>query len=149
MGNLPMIHDELIGAHLATQNDFAEALAVGQISPGPNGLWVVSLGYFVGGWQDGLLAGIAIAIPPVLVLLISRLYQRHRSNAAVQGIVSGIEVGVIAIFLVVMGQFLFESNPGAISAVCFLAGFGLTLRTAIPSYVLLLGAAAAGILLYR
>jgi chromate transporter len=144
-----MIHDELISQHLADQSVFAESLAVGQISPGPNGLWVVCLGYFMGGWKYGLLAGIAIALPPLLVLLVARIYERHRSHPVVQGVVSGIEVGVIAILLVVMGQFLASSSPSVLSAVCFLAAFGLTLQKSVPSYAILLGAAVAGILWVR
>jgi len=144
-GNVPMIHDELISQHLGDQSVFAESLAVGQISPGPNGLWVVCLGYFMGGWNYGLLAGLAIALPPLLVLLIAKIYERHRSHSVVQGIVSGIEVGVIAIFLVVMGQFLASSSPSLLTAVCFLAAFCLTFQRGVPSYAILLGAAVAGV----
>jgi len=47
--NLPSLHQDLIGAKWATDADFGEAIAIGQISPGPNGLWTVSLGYITYG----------------------------------------------------------------------------------------------------
>ena len=48
-GNLPIVHQDLLSRGWATDRQFAESLAIGQISPGPTGLWVISLGYFVGG----------------------------------------------------------------------------------------------------
>jgi len=43
-GNLPSIHADMLARGWATERHFAEALAIGQIRPGPNGLWVVCLG---------------------------------------------------------------------------------------------------------
>ncbi|MEJ7652356.1 MAG: chromate transporter [Chloroflexia bacterium] len=70
MGNLPILHEDLLGRGWATEQNFAEALAVGQISPGPNGLWVISLGYLTAGWLGSALACIAITIPPMLIVFI-------------------------------------------------------------------------------
>src|SRR2546421_289083 len=45
--------------HLGSSPDpeqFAGALVLGQFAPGPNGLWPVVLGYFVGGIAGALLA---------------------------------------------------------------------------------------------
>lgn len=48
-GNLPSLHADLIANHAATNQQFAEALAIGQMSPGPTGLWVIGLGYLTRG----------------------------------------------------------------------------------------------------
>ena len=66
MTNLPGLREELVPRGWATDRDFAEAFAVGGITPGPNGLWVVSLGYLIGGWLG---ARIGKRLPPVAVRL--------------------------------------------------------------------------------
>ncbi|GAA4882051.1 hypothetical protein ACFQ34_11005 [Pseudonocardia benzenivorans] len=42
--------------------------AVGNISPGPNGLYLVAVGYFVGGTAGGLVAAVALAVAAGLLL---------------------------------------------------------------------------------
>ena len=37
------MHDDLIPRGWATERHFAESLAIGQITPGPTGLWVIGL----------------------------------------------------------------------------------------------------------
>src|SRR5574340_61707 len=74
--NLPSLHQDLLASHWATDAEFGQSIAIGQISPGPNGLWVISLGYFTYGYVGALLALIAITIPPLLVLGIAAIYGR-------------------------------------------------------------------------
>lgn len=62
-GNLPSIHADLLLRGWATDRQFAEALAIGQISPGPSGLWVICLGYLTDGLRGALLATLAISLP--------------------------------------------------------------------------------------
>ncbi len=59
-GNIPLVYAEFVGRGWATDNDIAQAFAIGQISPGPNGLWVVSFGYLTDGIRGALLAVVAI-----------------------------------------------------------------------------------------
>jgi hypothetical protein len=58
-GNLPIVHQDLLARRWATDRQFAESLAIGQISPGPTGLWVISLGYLVGGLRGAGLTLVA------------------------------------------------------------------------------------------
>ena len=125
---------------------FAESLAVGQISPGPNGLWVVCLGYFLGGWTSALAALIAIAIPPLLILFVEKLYDRHRQHPAVEGFMAGLEVAVIAVFGIVMVQFLQEAPRLWLTPVAAVVAFGATLTGRVPIVAILGLAAVAGML---
>ena len=48
---LPVLNQEFV--HIrgwVTEADVAKSLAVGRLSPGPTGMFVVSLGYLVAGW---------------------------------------------------------------------------------------------------
>src|SRR5260370_9156395 len=81
-GPLPSLHADLLAPGWATEKQFTEALAVGQLSPGPNGLWVVSLGYLVGGVPAAGLASLALMIPPLFVLLVHPGYARIAMHPA-------------------------------------------------------------------
>ena len=67
LGNAPILHADLVRTGLATQGQFTSSLAVGQLSPGPSGLWVVALGYLLGGMAGGLAALAAVCLPPFAV----------------------------------------------------------------------------------
>jgi chromate transporter len=140
-GNVPILHDELIRAHVVSQNQFAESLAVAQVSPGPNGFWVICLGYFVGGVPDAALALVAITLPPLFILGIRKLYERHRHHWAVEGFMVGLEIAVVAIFLSVMIDFLMGAPKVWLTPVTAVVGFGLTLSNRAPVALIILGSA--------
>ena len=61
-GNLPFLTEDLIPLGWAQPADFLTAIAVGNLSPGPNGLWSVSLGYLTFGWTGAALAFLALIV---------------------------------------------------------------------------------------
>lgn len=99
--NLPSLHQDLLGAHWAQEADFGQSIAIGQISPGPNGLWVVSLGYFTYGVAGAALALIAITLPPLLVLVIAMIYGKIARLAWVAGLMRGVSLTVVGILLTI------------------------------------------------
>ncbi len=148
-GNLPILHQDLLARGWATDRQFAEALAIGQISPGPTGLWVISLGYLIDGPRGALLALIAVVVPPLLVLAIAGFYRRAGDHPAMRGFVRGLSLAVAGIFLVVLYGIMrtagFEPRSFLLAA-CALA-LGATRRVPVIGVVQL--AALAGIVLYR
>src|SRR5512142_3187987 len=76
LGNLPFLHQDLIALGWAQPSDFVTAIAVGNVSPGPTGLWSVSLGYLTYGWTGAILALVALSLPPLSILAIAAFYSR-------------------------------------------------------------------------
>jgi chromate transporter len=109
-GNLPMIHDEFLARGWAGERQFAEALAIGQISPGPTGFWVVSFGYLTYGLPGALLATVAISLPPFAVLAVDALHRRIGDHPAVSGFVRGVGLAVAGSFVLVLAGLLRESG---------------------------------------
>ena len=145
-GNVPSLHNDLLPRGWATERQFGEALAVGQVSPGPSGLWVISLGYLTAGLRGALLAWIAITLPPLLVLAVDRLYRRVQHHPAVEGFVRGLGLAVVGIFVVVLLTLLHGVGVNARSVLIALASLGLTLTRRVPVPAVLALAAVAGIL---
>lgn len=145
-GNLPSLHDDLLPRHWAAETDFAEALVVGQLSPGPNGLWVVSLGYLVNGLPGALISLIAITIPPFLVILVERFYHRTKDHPAMDGFVRGMSLAVVGISIFVLLQILSGIGLNPRTLVITLASFGIALTRRVPVFALLALAAVCGLL---
>lgn len=145
-GNLPALHADLLARHAATEHHFAAALLVGQISPGPNGLWAVSLGYLTRGPAGALLALVAISLPPLLVLAAARLYSRVRSHPAAEGLMHGLASGVAGVSLAVLPQIL--ASAGISMRTLFIsAGAGLlSLDRRIPVAAIIAAGALAGLM---
>lgn len=86
LGNLPILLESLGRQHgWASDATFAQALAVGRLSPGPNGLYVVALGYLLAGLPGVALTTVAAIIPSLLVLPLSFAYARVAGHPRVAG----------------------------------------------------------------
>ena len=146
-GNIPILYQEMIPRGWATDRQFAEALAIGQISPGPSGLWVISFGYLTDGLRGALLALVAITLPPLLVLALDAVYRRTGRHPAVAGFVRGLGLAVVGIFLVVLGRLLQSTGVGAGTLLIVAASLTLGLVPRIPVLGVLASAALLGILI--
>jgi chromate transporter len=149
LGNLPQLYADMTAGGWADESTFAEALAVGQVSPGPSGLWVISLGYLVDGWRGAGLAALAIAVPPALVLVLERVYQRIGGHPATRGFVRGLSLAVVGVFLVTLGGLLRDTGIEARALLLVAASYALALTRRLPVIAILGLAALAGVLLFR
>lgn len=147
-GNLPSIHADLLARGWASDRHFAEALAIGQISPGPSGLWVISLGYLTDGVRGSLLAALALSLPPLLVLAVDALHRRVGDHPAMQGFVRGLGLAVSGIFFVVVMRLMRDNGIDIGSVSILVVSIGLALTGRLPVPLLLLLAGVAGALIY-
>jgi chromate transporter len=69
LASLPIIRDDLVVEHhVLTDRQLSAAVAAGRLGPGPIGLYVVSVGYFVAG-TPGAIAGWAAMITPAFIII--------------------------------------------------------------------------------
>lgn len=148
LGNLPQLYSDLATGGWADERVFAEALAVGQVTPGPSGLWVISLGYLLDGSRGAVLAALAIAIPPIAVLLIERGYQRIAHHPAARGFVRGLSLAVVGVFLVTLAELMQDTGVEARALLIAAASYAMILTHRIPVILILGLAAVAGIILF-
>ena len=144
-GNLPSLHADLLARHLAADPQFAESLTIGQLSPGPNGLWVISLGYLTGGLPGSLLALLAILLPPLLILVVERGYRRIQHHPAVEGFVSGLGLAVAGVFIVTLSGILRTAGLSPRTVVVAVSAVALTLTRRVPLFGIIGLAGLAGI----
>jgi chromate transporter len=147
--NLPSLHQDMIANGWAKDSDFGQSVAIGQISPGPNGLWVISLGYLTYGFPGALLALMAITIPPLLVLVVSAGYRRIEHRAWVQGAMHGVSLAVVGLLLTVVWTILRQPGVDWRGLLIAAGAFGLALSRKVNILIILGLAGLVGYLLYR
>ena len=142
-GNLPSIHADMLAHGWASDGEFGESLTIGQISPGPSGLWVICLGYLTDGLRGAMLALLAILMPPMLILGVERLYRRIQHHPAVEGFVRALGLAVVGVFLIAMFGILNSAgiNPRTLTIAAGAIGIALTRRVPVIGIVAIAGAA--------
>jgi chromate transporter len=148
MSNLPSLHQDLISEGWAMESNFGQSLAIGQISPGPNGLWVICLGYLTYGFAGAALALVAMTIPPFLVLGIAAIYDRIATLKWVSSLMRGVSLAVLGILVSVTWIILMHSSLDWRSIVTATTACGFTLTKRVNLLLILALAAASGYLLY-
>jgi chromate transporter len=91
--SVPIVRDDLVVHRtILSDDELNAAIAISQMSPGPLGLYVVIVGYFVAGVSGALVGMAALATPALLALPLMSLVRRGRGDL-VQGASSGIVLG--------------------------------------------------------
>lgn len=145
LGSLPSLHADLLARHWASERQFAEALTIGQLSPGPNGLWVVSLGYLAGGLPGSLLALLALLLPPLLILAVEHAYRRVRDHPAADGFVAGLSLAVAGVFAVALLSIFRDAGLSLRTGTLAAGAIALALTKRIPLFGIIGLAGVAGI----
>jgi chromate transporter len=147
--NLPSLHQDLIANDWAKESYFGQSIAIGQISPGPNGLWVISLGYLTYGFAGAALSLVAITLPALLVLVISAGYTRIEGRIWVQGAMFGVSLAVVGILLSVVWTILRQPGVDWKGLLIAAGAFGLALSRKVNILIILGLAGLAGYVLYQ
>ena len=87
---IPLMRADAVGHHWMTSSQFLNAVALGQITPGPVVQTVAAVGYAAGGLGGGLLAAL-IAFSPSFVFVLggARYFTSLRGNSHAQAFLDG------------------------------------------------------------
>lgn len=145
-GPLPSLHADFISRGWASEKQFTEALAIGQITPGPNGLWVASLCYLVAGTPGAILSCVAMLLPPLLILVVELCYARIADRAATQGALDGVVLVIVGFNVIVVARLFFGNGADLRLVAIAVLSAALALSRRVPSIVILAAAALVGLL---
>lgn len=78
---LPILREDFVVKHqLITDRELNTALVLGRTTPGPKGLYIVSLGYYAGGNMGAFVAWLAVITPALLVIPLIRYAARRLTS---------------------------------------------------------------------
>jgi chromate transporter len=101
-----LLQTEAVEAHpWLTMSQFADGLALGQITPGSILIIATFLGYKMAGFWGGLLATFAIFSPSfAMTLIFTEVFTRIRDLKAVRGALAGVMASFVGLLVVVLLQ---------------------------------------------
>ena len=93
VGALPQIRQDLVVTHrVVTDEDLSRAMLFGRSSPGPVGLYVVSVGYAVRGVPGAVVGWLALISPAFLAIPMVALLRRWLRLPRVRGALDAVIV---------------------------------------------------------
>jgi chromate transporter len=98
---VPLIEAEVVRTnHWLTHQEFADATALGQLTPGPVLITATFIGYRVAGTLGALIATIAVFLPAfVMTIAAGSSLRRFRANRQVQAFLRGVTPAVVGLLI--------------------------------------------------
>ncbi len=139
--------DFVVGLGWLTDRQLLDAIAIGQVTPGPVFTTATFIGYVLGGWPGALLATLGIFLPAfVFVALSVPLLARVRGSTTASALLDGVNVASLALMAAVTGQLAFSALVDPLTVALALASALLLFRFHVNATWLVLGGAALGLL---
>lgn len=147
---IPALHELFVeNLNWLTSAEFADGIAIGQITPGPIFVTATFIGYKVAGVVGAFLATVAIFTPPaVLTVLLSRFVKILNQSSVVKAAMKGVRAAVIGMIFasaITIGQTI---TPSLVSAIIFAAIFIISLKYTISPVYLIIASGVAGFILF-
>jgi chromate transporter len=146
---IPMIQHEVVGGyHWLTNKEFADGMALGQLTPGPVVITATFIGYKIAGLVGAWVASTAVFLPSYLLSLVfGYSLERWKANPGVAAFMSGVQPAVVGLMggaAIMLGRAGFHHwasvGLAALSAL-------LMIRFRLNPVVIILGTALVGLLL--
>jgi chromate transporter len=128
-----------------TERQLLDAVAVGQVTPGPLFTTATFVGYLLGGMPGAVVATVAIFLPGFLFVAISGPFvARVRRSRFAGAALDGVNAASLALMTVVIWQLARTALVSPLPVVVFLASLVLLLRSTVNATWLLAAGAIAG-----
>jgi chromate transporter len=130
-----------------TDQQLLDAIAIGQVTPGPVFTTATFIGYVLGGIPGSLLATLGIFLPSFIFVAISNpLIPRMRKSVWVSGLLDGVNVASLGLMAAVTWQLGWASLTGPLPIFIALASFVLLIWFKVNSTWLIAGGGLIGLL---
>lgn len=130
-----------------TDQQLIDAIAMGQVTPGPVFTTATFIGYLVGGVPGALVATLGIFLPSFIFVALSHpLIPRLRQSSWFAGMLDGVNVASLGLMAAVTWQLALSSLVDPLTLALALCAFSLLVRARINATWLIAAAAAIGFL---
>ena len=143
--SVPVVREDVVVRRaMLTDQQLNAAIAISQASPGPLGLYVVIVGYFVGGVPGAVAGMAALATPALLAIPILRVVRR-RNAGAIRGAGAGVVIASAVLMLTTGARLVPEATPTLPLMAVGVAGFVVLAAERVPPVFVVLAAALIGL----
>ncbi len=130
-----------------TDQQLLDAIAIGQITPGPVFTTATFVGYLLGGFSGAALGTLGIFLPSfVFVTLISPYVDRLRQSPSIASLLDGVNAASLGLMAAVTWQFVRTSLIDPLTVIISVAAFLAASRTNINTTWLVLAGGVIGLI---
>jgi chromate transporter len=87
LASLAVVQDALVVQHhVLTDSQLNEAIVITRSTPGPVGLYIVSVGYFVAGWPGAVAGWLAMITPALMIIPLVHFVGRKLEHPRVKSV---------------------------------------------------------------
>jgi len=147
---VPLLQQEFVNHyHWLTNKEFIDAIAIGQVTPGPLTVMNAFMGFKVGGLVGALVAMVASYLPCIIIVtLVTKYYLRYKELWAVRASFAGIKPAVVGLLIAVLiflsqGSLINQTTKGIA-----VVSFAMLTFTKIDPSLIIIGAGILGALLF-
>ncbi len=130
-----------------TTQQLTDAIAVGQITPGPVLSSSTFVGFLSGGFWGGVASTVGVFLPSFIIVAITApLVKKMRENAITSSFLKGVNAAVVALILMVCVTLAQNALVDVWTVLILVAGFLAMLLLKAPPYMLVLAGLAMGLI---
>ena len=116
LASLPVIQDSLvIQRHVLTDTQLNEAVVITRSTPGPVGLYIVSVGYFVDGLPGAIAGWLAMITPALLIIPLVHFVGRKMEHPRVRTILHTVLIASAGLLLAAAIPLAQDALTGAVT----------------------------------
>ena len=148
--SMPVVrHDFVEMRHAMTDRQLNAAVVAGRTAPGPNGLYLVSVGYFVAGWPGACAGCAACLVPAFLIIPILHYLGRRAERPRVKSAIQAVTLAAAGLVIEATVPLARDALTGWIPVGIAVASFLFLVLTKRETLWVMAGAALVGLLALR
>jgi chromate transporter len=144
--SMPVVRNDLVEKyHVLTDRQLNAAVAAGRSAPGPNGLYIVSVGYFVAGVPGACVGCLAVMTPAFLIIPMLRYLGARADRPAVKSAIQGVTLAAAGLIITATVPLARDALTGPLAIAIAVGSFLFLVLTRKDTLWVILGSAAAGL----
>jgi chromate transporter len=146
LASLPMVRNDLVVERkMLTDRQLNTAVAAGRTAPGPNGLYLVSVGYYADGLPGAAAGLLAMLTPAFLVLPLVRWIGARAESPRVKSAIRAVVLASAGLLLSASVPLARDAITGPLTFVIMLLSFAVLVLTKIDTVWVVVGGATIGL----
>ena len=142
LASLPVVHDELVEKrHVLTDSELTQAVVITRSTPGPVGLYIVSVGYFADGVPGAVAGWLAMVTPALLIVPILGFARRKAGHPRFKAILQAVVLASAGLLLAAAIPLGRDAVTDMLTAGIAVATVALVVWTKVDTLWIILGAA--------
>jgi chromate transporter len=147
LASLPMVrNDFVVERKVLTDRQLNTAVAAGRTAPGPNGLYLVSVGYYIDGLPGATAGMLAMMTPAFLVLPLMTWIGSHAESPRVKSAIRAVMLASAGLLLSASVPLARDAITGPLTLGIVLLSFAILALTKIDTVWVVLGGALIGLI---